>query len=92
MLLCASANRAKSWSCENCLNWKIKDSQNCLFCYWAFPDTYKHIAMRDVRRLDVMWTGEETNEYDEIKKEAKENKKKTPDYVKAILRKHLRQK
>ena len=24
MLLCASANRAKSWSCENCANWKAK--------------------------------------------------------------------
>ena len=25
MLLCASANRAKSWSCENCENWSKKE-------------------------------------------------------------------
>ena len=25
MLLCPSANRAKSWSCEHCSNWDIKD-------------------------------------------------------------------
>ena len=29
MLLCASANSAKSWSCQNCDNWEIRDANNC---------------------------------------------------------------
>lgn len=34
MLLCASCNRAKSWSCENCDNWKLhKNPQICATCY-----------------------------------------------------------
>jgi len=34
MLLCASCNRAKSWSCEHCENWNdSKDIEICLKCY-----------------------------------------------------------
>ena len=34
MLLCASCNRAKSWSCEHCEDWtKTKNSEICLRCY-----------------------------------------------------------
>ena len=36
MLLCGSANRAKSWSCENCANWLAKDVKTCQSCYWAY--------------------------------------------------------
>jgi hypothetical protein len=47
MLLCASANRAKSWSCENCRNWRdIKDPEICRRCYWAYTDDYELFAMR----------------------------------------------
>jgi hypothetical protein len=34
MLLCGSANRAKSWSCEHCVNWlEQKDAHICRSCY-----------------------------------------------------------
>jgi hypothetical protein len=56
ILLCGSANRAKSWSCEHCENWKrIKDKSICLSCYWAYPENYTHVAMRPIRRIDLIW-------------------------------------
>ena len=89
MLLCASANRAKSWSCENCKNWDVKEVNNCQSCYWAFPESYKHIAMRDIRRLDILWAEEEIADYDRLKEAAKKVEETTPDYVKNVLRNHL---
>ena len=35
MLLCPSANRAKSFTCENYENWVTKDIAFCVVCYWA---------------------------------------------------------
>jgi 5-methylcytosine-specific restriction endonuclease McrA len=46
MLLCASCNRTKSWSCEHCYNWKTtKDDSICNKCYWGNPEDYSHIAL-----------------------------------------------
>jgi hypothetical protein len=88
MLICPSANRAKSWSCEHCENWKtIKDPNICRKCYWASPADYEHIGMRQIRRLDLMWIENETAEYDSIKQSAKEAGKEMTSYVKEILRK-----
>jgi hypothetical protein len=88
MLICPSANRAKSWSCEHCLNWKtIKDPDICRKCYWAFPAHYDHVAMRQIRRLDLMWVEKETTEYESVKKMASAAGKEMPAYVKEVLRK-----
>ncbi|MDR2138944.1 MAG: HNH endonuclease [Tannerella sp.] len=60
MLLCASCNRAKSWSCghcENCQN--MKNANLCLQCYWGNPLKYNHVALKEIRRLDLQWEGEE---------------------------------
>ena len=92
MLLCASANRAKSWSCENCENWKNKSISACQSCYWAFPESYSHIALRDVRRLDLLWSGEEVAEYDVLIKEAEKVQEEAPEYVKNVLRNHFKRK
>ena len=92
MLLCASANRAKSWSCENCTNWKSKDVDACNSCYWAYPESYSHIAMRDIRRLDLLWSGEEVADYDVLINEASKVKEDAPEYVKNVLRNHFRNK
>ena len=91
MLLCASANRAKSWSCENCENRRKKEISHCQSCYWAYPESYKHIAMRDIRRLDILWAGGEVTEYDRLRKAAAKVKEKTPEYVKNVLRNHFKQ-
>lgn len=89
MLLCGSANRAKSWSCEHCENWKSKkDRKVCLSCYWAYPETYTHVAMRQVRRIDLVWEGDEVNQYDRLKQDARINGTPLPEFVKEILKRH----
>lgn len=90
MLLCGSANRAKSWSCEHCANWlEQKDVNICGCCYWACPEDYTHIAMRQARRLDIMWTGTEVNVYDRLKKKTKKLQQEMPAYVKKIIEKNI---
>lgn len=87
MLLCGSCNRAKSWSCEHCRNWKTDHSiAVCRTCYWADPEDYKHVALRLIRRLDVTWTEDEVPEYDRLIKLSKYAEKDLPDFVKECLR------
>lgn len=90
MLLCGSANRAKSWSCEHCVNWQeMKKPEICRRCYWAYPDDYDHIAMRQIRRVDIMWSGDEVSVYDRLKKRTMELQKDIPKFIKEIIEKHL---
>ncbi len=92
MLLCGSCNRAKSWSCEHCKNWK-KDrlATVCKTCYWASPDNHAHVALLLIRRLDITWTGEEVPEYDQLVKLSKHARKKLPEFVKDALRDTIRE-
>jgi hypothetical protein len=83
MLLCASCNRAKSWSCENCKN--AKNQKICTACYWAIPEHYTHIALKEVRRLDLVWENDEIVIYDSLKKLALHEKIPLPDFVKEKL-------
>ena len=90
MLLCASANRAKSWSCENCDNFKDeKDPSVCSDCYWAYPENYRHIAKKPIRRMDLLWQDKEIADYEKLNKRAKRMKKELPRLVKEVLKKHL---
>ena len=93
MLLSGSANRAKSWSCEQCENWNnLKDREVCLSCYWAYPEKYSHIAMRQIRRLDLIWQGEEVEVYEKLKLEAVSLEKEVPSFVKEIIEREIRNK
>jgi hypothetical protein len=93
MLVCASCNRAKSWSCEHCDNWKSgKVIPICQSCYWATPRTYSHIAMMDERRLDLVWRGREVGDYDQIAQNADDASQAIPEFVKRALRNHIRPK
>ena len=86
MLLCGSANRAKSWSCEHCENWKnLKKREVCLTCYWASPENYGHIAMRQVRRLDLIWQGDEVATFERLKQQAHNLAVEIPAFVKRII-------
>ncbi len=92
MLLSGSANRAKSWSCEHCVNWNdLKDKSICKKCYWAYPDSYDHVAMRQARRTDILWSGDEISVYDRLKARTLELQKNLPTYIKEIIRQHLEQ-
>lgn len=91
MLLSSSANRAKSWSCEHYENWRdVKDRTVCLSCYWAYPENYSHIAMRQIRRIDLIWEGAEVDTYEKLKSEATALEKELPEFVKEILKIELR--
>ena len=86
MLLSGSANRAKSWFCEHCENWKqLKQRELCLSCYWAYPENYQHIAMKQVRRVDLLWQGQDTEQYEKLKADAAEAGMAVPEFVKAVL-------
>ena len=90
MLLCALANRAKSWSCENCDNWKaIQDTEICRTCYWENPEEYSHISMRQIRRLDLIWKGNNVAQYEKIRSIAASTGKTIPDFVKEVIRRRL---
>ena len=88
ILLCSSCNRAKSWSCEHCGNWnEDKDPEKCLSCYWGAPVNYTHIAGKEMRRMDLQWSGEEIKYYDAIKLIAEKNNVALPEFVKVIIAK-----
>jgi hypothetical protein len=91
MLLCGSANRAKSWACEHCENWsQIKDKSICLSCYWAYPENYTHIAMRQIRRIDLIWEGEEIEIYERLRQRAVGLEKDLPELIKEIIGREIR--
>lgn len=86
MLLDASAQRAKSWSCEHCENLKvIRDLSICGGCFWAFPEDYTHVAMRQERRLDVVWSAAEIAIYDKFVDSAASSKMTPQQLIKAIV-------
>lgn len=93
MLLCSSANRAKSWSCEHCVNWlELKKPEVCRNCYWAYPENYTHVAMRQIRRADILWAESEVEIYEKLKQRTLELQKNVPGYVKEIVEQHLKTK
>ncbi len=86
MLLDASAQRAKSWSCENCENFRsIKDPNICANCFWAFPENYDHVAMREERRLDIVWTGSEISNFKALIKQAEKQKISPQEIIKQAV-------
>jgi len=93
MLLSGSANPAKSWYCEHCENWQtLKNREICLNCYWAYPEDYSHIAMRQIRRVDLLWQGKEVDQYERLKSDAKVSGRKIPEFVKEIIEKAINRK
>ncbi len=92
ILLCSSCNRAKSWSCEHCANWKKDlDKEVCICCYWSSPKAHKHVALRDIRRLDLVWQNGDVTQYEALKAESEKHQVALPDFVKSVLDRHLKQ-
>jgi hypothetical protein len=91
MPLCGSCNRAKSWSCEHCENWQtLHNPDMCRTCYWYGQAQYEHIAMQPIRRLDMVWTGTEVADYEQLQQEAAIIEQDIRDYIRTLLRHHLR--
>lgn len=86
MLLTASSQRAKSWSCEHCPNLlQGRDAAMCGSCFWASPESYSHIAGEEIRRADIEWRGAEIETFERIRDKAK----KADTTVTAVIKKLL---
>lgn len=86
MLLCASCQRSKSWSCEHCPNWSAQDEDVCRGCYWVVPESYTHVATAAVRRLDVVFVAEEVAAYDALSAEVRREGLTLSDVVRSYVR------
>ncbi len=90
MLIDATSQRAKSWSCEHCENFlSFRGIENCKSCFWAFPESYTHIAMKQKRRVDVVWEGKETCHYDVILERANKENVSIQEYIKRLVQKQI---
>lgn len=88
MLLSPSANRAKSWTCEHCVNWERKDAEFCMSCYWAYPEDYSHVAGRAERVVSILFSGDEIDDYNRLVELAGEDT--AQDTIKRILHEHMK--
>ena len=86
MLLSPSANRAKSWACEHCNNWKKKSTDICGTCYYASPEEYEHIAEREERRMDIIFRENDMDVYNMIMEYAQNDKTTAQEAFKRIVR------
>jgi hypothetical protein len=86
MLLCGSCNRAKSWTCEHCVNWQEKNVNVCQGCYWVDPTVYVHIATQNIRRAEIVWQTDEAELYDKIADSASKSQDTIQDYIKTLLK------
>lgn len=88
MLITATAQRQKSWSCENCNNLKNeKKIDVCRTCYWAYPENYTHAAERQIRKLNIEWSDQEIESYEEIKKSSENDNLSIQDFIKIKMAK-----
>lgn len=86
MLLDASAQRAKSFSCENCENFKtLLETNTCRTCFWAFPENYEHVCMTAKRMLTIAWSGPEVGQYKKLQAAAAAKGIRLQDYIKGVL-------
>jgi hypothetical protein len=86
MLLDASSNRAKSWSCEHCDNFLRKhDKAICKTCFWASPEDYLHIAETPSRRVELVWSGDEIVAFERLSEQAQSSGMELTTYIKRQL-------
>lgn len=88
MLLSPSANRAKSWTCEHCENWKIKNVSFCIKCFWAHPEDYDHVAGHPEKLVSIIFSGNEIEDYNKLIRLAGENT--AQETIKQILHEYLK--
>lgn len=89
MPLCAPHNRAKSWECENCPNWRIRNPDTCKGCFWANPENYTHVATKPERRAELSFQGPEVLQYEDVKKKAELNGTSIEEVIKTALLSYL---
>ena len=86
MLLSGAAQRQKSWACEHCQNFiEIKSPQTCLSCYWAFPESYTHVAMKEERRVDLVFSGSDILKYKTLEEIVQQNGSSIQEEIKKLI-------
>lgn len=86
MLLSGSAQRQKSWACEHCPNFlTTKQLATCQSCYWAYPESFTHIATKEERRVDIVFSGEELKQYQKAAEKAIANNTTIQDEIKKLM-------
>ncbi len=91
MLLDGKSQRQKSFSCEQCENFRVLGNPDiCRTCFWAFPENYSHVAMAEVRRVDIVWQAKEVLEFDVIKGRAEQRGQSVAEYLKDLGRDAVR--
>lgn len=86
MLLDASSQRAKSWSCEHCPNMHRRELATCRTCFWAWPESYTHIATVEQRRVELVWQGDEVAAYDALRLLAEKRSTTVAELLKGAVR------
>lgn len=87
MLLSGAAQRQKSWACEHCENFiSAKKIATCKSCYWAYPENFTHVGMKEERRVDLVFTGKEINLYKKIEEKSIQNNSKIQDEIKKLIK------
>lgn len=87
MLLCGSCQRKKSWTCESCVNWKTtRNPATCKTCYWGSPETYEHIALSPIRRIELVWTEKEVATFNKLVNLAQKVSKQPAELIHAWIR------
>lgn len=89
MLLSPSANRAKSWACEHCVNWTNKDIAMCTTCYYASPDDYEHVSGEKERRLDIVFRKSDIDIYNMVCDRAKKDGTAIQEAFKKIIKENM---
>lgn len=92
MLLDASSQRAKSWSCENCPNMlpQARNPEVCRTCFWAYPEEYLHVATHPIRRTDVTWQDADVAVHDKLKQIADASGVSVPELLRQLGRQRAR--
>lgn len=88
MLVCATCNRKKSWACEHCNNFSLnKDVSKCESCFWANPINYSHVALQKIKRLELIFTNQNIDVFNNIDRQAKKEGTSLNSYIFEVLKK-----
>jgi hypothetical protein len=64
---------------------KGRRAKLCKSCYWASPERYTHIALQQIRRVEIVWSGEEVSRYGAIAKAARRRHLPIQSFIKTLL-------
>ena len=86
MPLSGSAQMLKKKACDDCENSSAKDVKICGTCYWAFPESYTHVATIPQIVATMVFRGDdEVKLFEKISDIAKNNNRSDNEIIKSIL-------